>query len=148
VKDFFVRDIEIRSQSGSPNLARCRLDSQCEVPLLVSEHWARENDKWPEVSSDFHDPGMQSVSGHKVQINGILRNMVFNLKGSTVTYRRDVYVCQQLDFWADMVFGAKFIAEQFPILFSKAKKMFAGIFGFRKEKPGKDIQTYSFSGFG
>jgi hypothetical protein len=47
-----------------------------------------------------------------------------------------------------MVFGAKFIAEQFPILFSKAKKMFAGIFGFRKEKPGKDIQTYSFSGFG
>jgi hypothetical protein len=58
VKDFFVRDIEIRSRNGSPNIARCRLDSQCEVPLLVSEHWARENDKWPEVSSDFHDPGM------------------------------------------------------------------------------------------
>ena len=115
----------------------------------MSEHWARENDKWHAVSSDFRDPGVQSVSGHKMQINGILRNMVFNLKGSTVTYRRDVYVCPQLNTWADMVFGAKFMAEQFAVLFSKAKKIFAGIFGFRKEKAGKKMQIFSsFSGFG
>lgn len=71
------------------------------------------------------DPGMMSVSGHEIQVDGILRNMVFNLKGSTVTYRRDVFVCSQLDGWPDMVAGAKFIAEQFAVLFSKAKKMFA-----------------------
>jgi hypothetical protein len=57
-------------------------------------------------------------------------DVVFNLRGSTVTYRRDVYVCKQLNWWIDMVIGAKFMAEQFAVLFSKATKMFAGIFGF------------------
>lgn len=135
-QEFFQRDIEFRSSSGSPNQARCRLDSQCHVPLLVSEHWVRENNKWSDVSSDFYDPGVQSVSGHDLHISGILRNQVFNLKGSTVTYRRDIYVCKQLNFWADMIVGAKFMAEQFAVLFSKAKKMFAGIFSSRKEKSG------------
>lgn len=135
-QDFFTRDIEFRSPSGTPNLARCRLDSQCEVPLLVSTHWARENNKLSQVSRDFKDPGMMSVSGHVIKIGGVLRNMVFNLRGSTVTYRRDVFVCGGLDGWADMVAGAKFIAEQFAVLFSKAKKMFAGIFSWKKEKKG------------
>jgi hypothetical protein len=135
-QDFFTRDIEFRSPSGTPNLARCRLDSQCEVPLLVSTHWARENNKLSQVSRDFKDPGMMSVSGHEIKVDGVLRNMVFNLRGSTVTYRRDVFVCGDLDGWADMVAGAKFIAEQFAVLFSKAKKMFAGIFSWKKEKKG------------
>jgi hypothetical protein len=79
---------------------------------------------------------MMSVSGHDIQVDGVLRNMVFNLKGSTVTYRRDVFVCSQLNEWADMVAGATFMAEQFAVLFSKAKTMFAGIFSFKKEKRG------------
>ncbi len=111
---------------------------------FISEQWARENDKWPEISSNFYDPEMKCVSGHKFKVNGILRNMVFNLGGSTLTYRRDVYVCQQLDLWADMVFGATFITEQFPIFFfTAATKMFLGIFGFRKEKAVKDMQSFS-----
>jgi hypothetical protein len=32
-----------------------------------------------------------------------------------------------------MVIGAKFMADRFAVLFSRAKKMFAGIFDFRKE---------------
>jgi hypothetical protein len=102
----------------------------------MSEHWANENGKLSQISKDFKDPGMQSVSGHKMLIDGILRNVVFNLRGSTVTYRRDVYVCKQLNGWADMVIGAKFMAGQFAVLFSKVKKMFAGIFGFKRETAG------------
>jgi hypothetical protein len=107
-QDFFTRDVEFRFPSGTPNLARCRLDSQCEVPLLFSTHWARENDKLSQVSRDFKDPGMMSVSGHEIKVDGVLRNMVFNLRGSTVTYRRDVFVCGDLDGWADMVAGTKY----------------------------------------
>jgi hypothetical protein len=102
----------------------------------MSEQWANENGKLSQISKDFKDPGMQSVSGHKISIDGILRNVVFNLSGSTVTYRRDVYICKQLNGWADMVIGAKFMAEQFAVLFSKAKKMFAGIFSWKKETSG------------
>jgi hypothetical protein len=89
-----------------------------------------------QISRDFKDPGMMSVSGHEIRADGVLRNMVFNLKGSTITYRRDVFVCSQLNGWTDIVAGAKFIAEQFAVLFSKAKKMFASIFSFKKEKRG------------
>jgi hypothetical protein len=96
----------------------------------------QENDRFSEISRDFKDPGMMSVSSHDIQVDGIFRNMVFNLRGSTATYRRDVFVCSQLDGWADMVAGAKFIAKEFAILFSKAKRMFAGIFSFKKETRG------------
>jgi hypothetical protein len=99
----------------------------------MSEHWANKNGKLSRISKDFKNPGIQSVSGHKIQIDGILYNVVFNLRGSTVTYRRDIYVCKQLNGWADMVIGAKFMAEQFAVLFSKAKKTFAGIFGFKRD---------------
>lgn len=60
-----------------------------------------------------------------------------------MTYRRDIYVCRQLNSWADMIIGAKFMAEQFTVLFSKAKKMFAGIFSSRKEKPGMPMSNLS-----
>jgi hypothetical protein len=102
----------------------------------MSEHWANENGKLSRISKDFKNPGMQSVSGYKIQIDGILCNVVFNLRGSTVTYRRDVYVRKQLNGWADIVIGAKFMAEQVAVLFSKAKKIFAGIFGFKRETAG------------
>ncbi|CZR60743.1 uncharacterized protein PAC_10639 [Phialocephala subalpina] len=45
----------------------------------------------------------------------------------------------QLDDWTDIVAGAKFVAKEFAILFSKAKKMFAGIFSFEKESPEETI---------
>ncbi|KAH6667967.1 hypothetical protein B0J14DRAFT_175404 [Halenospora varia] len=138
--DFFTRDFEFRSSDGSPNLARCRLDSQCHIPFIVSEHWAQENGKMSDIIADFKDPGVQSVSGHKLQLDGILRNMIFNVKGSTVSYRRDVYVCKQLNNWTDMIAGAKFMAEQFAVLFSKTKKMFAGIFSSRREKQKEKVQ--------
>jgi hypothetical protein len=99
----------------------------------MSEHWANENGKLSQISRDVKDPGMQSVSGYKISIDGVLRNVFFNLSGPTVTYRRDAYICKQLNGWADMVIGAKFMAEQFAVLFSKAKKMFAGIFSWKKE---------------
>ena len=79
---------------------------------------------------------MQSVSGHEIQIDGVLRNVLFALSGSTVTYRRDVYICKQLNGWADMVIGARFMAETIAMLFSKAKYMFAGIFSSKKETAG------------
>jgi hypothetical protein len=46
---------------------------------------------------------MQSVSCHKISIDGVLRNVFFNLSGSTVTYIMDAYICKQLNGWADMV---------------------------------------------
>ena len=56
-------------------------------------------------------------------------------KGSTVTYRRDFLVCDQLDASTDFLIGAKFMLEQWSVLFSfgKMKRMIAGWFTHRKE---------------
>ena len=69
--------------------------------------------------------------------------MVFNPKGSTVTHRRDFLVCDQLDAFTDFLIGAKFILEQWSVLFDfgKMKRMIAGWFTHKKETPEEKTQA-------
>jgi hypothetical protein len=112
-----------------------RLDSQCHIPLIVSRRWVIEAGREAEISTDFKAPPSWSISGHAMTFTGIIRNMVFNPKGSTVTYRRDFLVCDQLDAFTDFLIGAKFMLEQWSVLFNfgKMKRMIAGWFTHKKE---------------
>jgi hypothetical protein len=101
----------------------------------VSRRWAIEAGREAEISADFKAPPSMSISGHAMKFTGIIRNMVFNPKGSTVTYRRDFLVYDQLDAFTDFLIGAKFMLEQWSILFSfgKIKRMIARWFTHKKE---------------
>ena len=114
----------------------CLLDSQSQIPLAVSRRWVIEAGREAEISTDFKAPLTQSLSGHPIAFNGIIRNMVFSPTGSNVTYRRDFLVSEQLDSVADFIIGAKFMLEQWSVLFGKMRKMIAGWFKHKKETPG------------
>ena len=94
----------------------------------MSSHYAKELGLYPNISSDFTDPCMRAVSGHDVSVRGILRNVRFRLKGTSVTFVRDFYVCDALDELVDIMIGASFIKEQFKLLFEKVKECFS-LFG-------------------
>jgi uncharacterized protein with von Willebrand factor type A (vWA) domain len=103
----------------------------------MSARYAEQMNSGRNISTDFQDPCMRSVSGHITPMSGIIRDMVFRLKGTSVTLKRDVWVCDALDNIVDVMLGAQFIKEQFHLLFSRVKEfatsLFAGWFSSRKE---------------
>lgn len=117
----------------------CLLDSGSQIPLAVSKRWVVEAGREAEILTDFKAPSTGSLSGHLITFNGIIRNMVFSPAGSSVTYRRDFLVSDQLDTKVDFIIGAKFMLEQWSVLFGKMKKMIAGWFKHKKETPGKSF---------
>ncbi|KAF4541532.1 uncharacterized protein LTHEOB_8527 [Lasiodiplodia theobromae] len=136
--EFFSTEMFVRDRSGGPQIpAIGRQDSLCAVPLICSFRWIREMNQESAVTRDVKCPGTTSITGHEVSFQGVVRNMVFTLKG--LTFRRDVWVCDQLDSLYDFVFGASFIKQNFRLLFQKmfrgAKNIFAGWFTKRKETP-------------
>lgn len=145
-QDFFSTEMFVRDRSGGPQIpAIGRQDSLCAVPLVCSARWIREMNQESAVTRDVKCPGTTSIGGHEVSFQGVVRNMVFTLKG--LTFRRDVWVCDQLDYLYDFVFGASFIKQNFRLLFQKmfrgTKNIFAGWFTKSKETPGKRIPTCS-----
>jgi hypothetical protein len=139
-QDPFRREFRFRCRDKSSTMPGvCLLDSQSQIPLAVSKRWVMEAGHEAEISTDFKAPLTQSLSGHPITFNGIIRNMVFSPAGSSVTYRRDFLVSDQLDTVADFIIGAKFMLEQWSVLFGKMKKMIAGWFKHKKETPGKSI---------
>ncbi|KAM0174051.1 hypothetical protein ACHAPF_006395 [Botrytis cinerea] len=74
-----------------------RLDSGSDIPLVVSRRWVKEAGREAEISTDFKSPSSYSLSGHAMKFSGIVRNLVFNPKGSSTIYRRDFLVCDRLD---------------------------------------------------
>ena len=137
-KESFERQLVVRSPSGKflTMSGTSILDTQSDVPHAVSRHWVREAGREAEISTDFKAPATRSLSGHDIFFSGIVRNMVFNIQGSRMTYRRDFYVCDQLEGVADFILGKHFIRDNIALLFGKAKKMIAGWFRHMKEKPG------------
>lgn len=124
----------------------CLLDSLSQIPLAVSKRWVMEAGRETEILTDFKAPLTQSLSGHPITINGIIRNMIFSPMGSNVTYRRDFLVSDQLDTVANFIIGAKFMLEQWSVLFGRMKKMIAGWFKHKRETLGK-ITTPSLGTF-
>ncbi len=120
--------------------ALANLDTQLKVSngLVMSLRYAKENGRHDEISYDFVDPCLRSISGHITPVVGILRNMPFRLTGTSVTFYRDFWICDAIDSVVDVMMGASFIAENFKVLFEKVKSLcstFAGWFSTKKESP-------------
>ncbi len=121
--------------------ALANLDTGLKVPggLVMSERYARELGRYNDISQDFTDPGMRSVSGHDVCVTGILRDVTFRLKGTSVTFLKDFYVCNIIDDMVDIMAGAQFIRDQFNLLFGKVKEFFSTFATwFSTKKEGKE----------
>lgn len=107
--------------------ALANLDTGLKVPggLIMSSHYAKEIGRYQDISKDFVDPCMRSISGHHTTVTGVLRNVVFRLKGTSATFIRDFYVCDAIDGLVDIMIGASFIRDQFKLLFEKVKECFS-----------------------
>ncbi|TGO53180.1 hypothetical protein BCON_0128g00070 [Botryotinia convoluta] len=132
----FEREFSFRTSKGQTIMpGMCRLDSGSDIPLVVSRRWIKEAGKGAEISTNFKSPSSYSLSGHAMEFTGIIRNLVFNPKGSSTIYRRDFLVCDQLDSFVDFIIGAKFMLEEWQILFGNMKRRIAGWFNHKKETP-------------
>lgn len=106
--------------------------------LIMSSHCARELGILEQISTDFEDPRLQSISGHATAVRGVLHNVQFRIKGSSVTFRRNFWVSDAINTVIDVMIGAKFITENFKILFEKFEvcvSTFASWFPKKKETP-------------
>ncbi|KAH0834596.1 hypothetical protein AYO21_02508 [Fonsecaea monophora] len=136
---FDGRDCLFEDEKGSlktPALAN--LDTGLKVPggLIMSSQYAKEIGRYQDISQDFVDPCLRSVSGHLTPVTGVLRDVVFRVKGSSVTFKRNFFVCDAIDGLVDIMFGAHFITDQFKMLFGRVKEClgtFATWFSTRKE---------------
>ncbi|THV50314.1 hypothetical protein BGAL_0156g00220 [Botrytis galanthina] len=132
----FEREFSFETSEGQANTPGvCLLDSGSDIPLVVSRRWIEKAGKEAEISKDFKSPSSYSLSGHAIEFTGIIRNLVFNPKGSSKIYRRDFLVCEQLDIFVDFIIGAKFIIDEWQVLFGGMKRRIAGWFSHKKETP-------------
>lgn len=99
----------------------------------MSARYARHVLQRTDMSTEYVDPFLHSVSGHKTPISGVLRDVVFRLKGASVTFKRDIWVCDAIDGIVDVMLGAQFVAEHFNLLFARVKSLFAGWFATARE---------------
>lgn len=118
--------------------AMANLDTGLKVPggLIMSSQYAQELGRYQDISQDFVDPCLRSISGHMTPVTGILRDVVFRLKGTSVTFKRDFFICDAIDGMVDIMFGASFIKNQFKLFFERAKdciSTFATWFSTKKE---------------
>ncbi|KAI0188381.1 hypothetical protein EV127DRAFT_133169 [Xylaria flabelliformis] len=142
---FDDRELLFQDEHGSLKASRlANLDTQLKIQkhagddLVMSAHCARDLGLFDRLSTDFDDPCLQSISGHSTAVLGVLRNVQFRLKGSSVTFRRDFWVCESLNNIVDVMIGANFIKDNFKMLFEKVKdcvSSFATWFSKKKETP-------------
>ncbi|OAL40533.1 hypothetical protein AYO20_00269 [Fonsecaea nubica] len=140
---FDGRECLFEDEKGSlktPALAN--LDTGLKVPggLIMSSQYAKEIGRYQDISEDFVDPCLRSISGHLTPVTGVLRDVVFRVKGSSVTFKRNFFVCDAIDGLVDIMFGAHFIIDQFTMLFGRVKEClgtFATWFSTRKETNGE-----------
>jgi len=74
------------------------------------------------MSCDFKDPDLHSISGHKTRMNGIVRNMSFRIKGSSITLHKDFYVSDMLDDFVDVIFGWEFMCNEAKHILNKSSR--------------------------
>ncbi|KAI1772805.1 hypothetical protein F4818DRAFT_125302 [Hypoxylon cercidicola] len=142
---FDERELLFSNEHGGLKVSRlANLDTQLKITqgksddLIMSSHCARELGILEDISPDFEDPCLQSISGHSTAVKGILRNIQFRLKGSSVTFRRNFWICDAINGIVDIMIGANFIKDNFKMLFEKVKECastFATWFSKKKETP-------------
>ncbi|KAI0885112.1 uncharacterized protein GGS22DRAFT_162799 [Annulohypoxylon maeteangense] len=131
---FDGRELLFSDDFGSLKVSRlANLDTQLKIgsgstdDLIMSTHCARELGVLSKMSTNFEDPCLRSISGHSTAVNGILRKVQFRLRGSSVTFCRNFWVCDAIDGIVDVMIGASFIKENFKMLFEKQNASLFGV---------------------
>lgn len=97
------------------------MDSMSKTSFRISMKYLKSLGKDHEISKDFGDSDTEGID--EASIIGVVRNMPFRIRGSSVTFRQDFWVT--LDDVADIVFGWRFMKNNFNLLFGKAYEMVA-----------------------
>lgn len=95
------------------------MDSLSETPFRISMRYLRALGKVHEMSTNFEHP-----NGNDASIVGVVKNMPFRVKGTSVTLRQDFWVT--LDDVADVLFGWRFMKNHFDLLFGKIRDAIVG----------------------
>jgi hypothetical protein len=77
--------------------------------------------KEDQMTTDVKHLNRYEIRGRNVC--GIVRNMAFRLKGTSVTFRRNFIVADMLDDLVDVIFGWKFMASDLKVLLEKASSI-------------------------
>jgi hypothetical protein len=99
------------------------MDSLSDMHFCISLRYLKKIGKEREMSTDLTDSNLFDTCGGKVQ--GIVRNMAFRVKGTSITFRKDFFMTDMLDDLVNVVFGWSFMASEFNLLFEKASDIFS-----------------------
>ncbi|KAK5718701.1 metalloprotease [Elasticomyces elasticus] len=120
----------------APALANLDTGLKVSTGMIMSSLYAKTFGRYEDISTDFEEPNLTSISGHHTPVEGILRDVYFRPKGSSVTLRGDFFVCDAINGLVDIMFGAHFLKDNLCLFFKKAKEsivsMFAPWFSARK----------------
>lgn len=112
--------------------------------LIMSKHCMKELGLQHQMSTNFVDPCLQSISGHSTAVVGILRNVSFRLKGSSVTFTRDFWVCDAIDKIVDIMISASFLKSHLQDFFGRCKQacrsLIAPWFSKKKESESEKLE--------
>jgi hypothetical protein len=85
--------------------------------------YLRSIGKEHEISTQLEDLDSFSIGDRKPE--GIVRNLSFRLRGTSVTFQKEFYVFEMLDNLVDVVFGWQSMAGDFRQFFDKAFDVFS-----------------------
>lgn len=76
------------------------------------------------MSKEFDDPGPISIDGHQAKMSGIVRDVSFRMKGSSITFRGDFYISEMLDGLQDILFGWRFMCDEATEILDKVHRVY------------------------
>ncbi|KAK3652932.1 metalloprotease [Elasticomyces elasticus] len=112
----------------APALANLDTGLKVSTGMIMSSLYAKTIGRYDDISTDFEEPNLTSISGHHTPVEGILRDVYFRPKGSSVTLRGDFFVCGAINGLVDIMFGAHFLKDNLCLFFKKAKESFVSMF--------------------
>lgn len=144
---FDDREILFADRDGSLKESRlANLDTQLKIDkdlgddLIMSTQCMEDLGLRDQLSYDFRDPSLGSISGHHTPVIGVLRGVTFRLKGKSVTFKRDFWVCDAINAIVDIMIGANFIKAHLEDLFGRCVDACRSLFApwFSRKKESKD----------
>lgn len=123
----FERDCLFETNDGSVSSpAISYMESECTVPCCMSMTYLRELGLPSQMSIEFEDPGQVDIGAgrQKVKMTGIVRNVSFRIRGSSMILRGDFPVSELLDSIYDVLFGWQFMCNEAAKIVEMAQKVY------------------------
>lgn len=123
----FERDCLFETNDGSVSSpAISYMESECTVPCCMSMTYLRELGLSSQMSTEFEDPGQVDIGAgrQKVKMTGIVRNVSFRIRGSSMIFRGDFPVSELLDSIYDVLFGWQFMCNEAAKIVEMAQKVY------------------------